>query len=80
MASEKLRPYESAEWQARKFGSLFLMPEHIVREFQTIRELTEACQVSFQAAEIRFSEVGHAKPKQVAPCVQEFLDSINKQA
>jgi hypothetical protein len=49
--------YQSAEWQARKFASLFLMPSHIVREFASAAQIAECCLVSHRAAEIRFSEM-----------------------
>jgi Zn-dependent peptidase ImmA (M78 family) len=71
---QKIKPFESAEWQARKFAALFLLPEHIVRQFSTPREMSEACCVSLQAAEIRFREVGHIK--EITPaCVSELLDA-----
>jgi Zn-dependent peptidase ImmA (M78 family) len=56
-----IKPYESAEWQARKFGAFFLLPSHVVREFGSPRDLADACHVSLQAAEIRFQEVGHIR-------------------
>jgi IrrE N-terminal-like domain len=71
LAKSVIRPFESAEWQARKFGAFFLLPAHIVRQFGTPRELSEACHVSLQAAQIRFDEVGHIK--NVTPqCVSDF--------
>jgi Zn-dependent peptidase ImmA (M78 family) len=70
------RPFESAEWQARKFGAYFLLPTHIVREFSSPRQLAEACQVSLQAAEIRFEEVGHIR-RPTAQCVDELIKATN---
>lgn len=67
--------FKSAEWQARKFASLFLMPTDIVRQFGTARDLSESCKVSLQAAEIRFQEVGHIPPKPLPDCV---LDALKK--
>ena len=71
----EIKPYESAEWQANKFASLFLMPRHIVREFSSVDELIAGCKVSRQAAEIRFSEVGHVK-KLIPQCAQSLSNSL----
>jgi Zn-dependent peptidase ImmA (M78 family) len=73
--SEKI--YESAEWQAREFASAFLMPDHIVRQFDSFEQLQECCQVSRLAAEIRFGKVGHKKPRILAASVREAIDRIN---
>jgi Zn-dependent peptidase ImmA (M78 family) len=74
-----IRFYESAEWQAKKFASLFLMPQHIIIEFSNAHQIAECCQVSAQAASIRFEEI---KPllasKQLAPCVQEAINEFTK--
>jgi hypothetical protein len=69
----QVRPFESAEWQARKFAAYFLLPEHIVRQFSTSRELSTCCHVSHQAAEIRFAEVAHIK-KNIPACVTELIN------
>lgn len=75
----QIRPFESAEWQARKFAAYFLLPEHIVVQFSTIRDLAEACQVSHQAAEIRIDEIGHLRS--AAPeCVRDFIKQTNTSA
>lgn len=74
--NKRLRPFESAEWQARKFGALFLLPTHIVREFGTPRELADACNVSLQAAEIRFEEVGHVR-RSTPQCVSELINATD---
>jgi IrrE N-terminal-like domain len=73
---KRLRPFESAEWQARKFGAYFLLPTHIVKEFSSPRQLSESCHVSLQAAEIRFQEVGHVR-RPTAECVTELIKSTN---
>lgn len=74
-APTKLPFYESAEWQANKFASLFLMPTHIVREFNSLPQLVDCCKVSHAAARIRFDEV--IRPNKALPnCV---LDVINRQ-
>jgi hypothetical protein len=73
---KRLRPFESAEWQARKFGAYFLLPTHIVREFPSPRQLAEACHVSSQAAGIRFEEVGHIR-RPTAECVDELIEATN---
>jgi Zn-dependent peptidase ImmA (M78 family) len=76
---KRLRPFESAEWQARKFAAYFLMPDHVVRQFGTPRELADGCHVSIQAAEIRFQEVGHIR-RIVPECVSELIHDINRAA
>jgi hypothetical protein len=73
----RIRAFESAEWQARKFGAYFLLPKHIVIEFESPQALAQSCLVSSQAAEIRFAEVGHIK-NETAACVQELMEKINK--
>jgi Zn-dependent peptidase ImmA (M78 family) len=81
-ASELLKrpkPFVSAEWQARKFAAYFLLPEHVVRQFSTPRDLAEACHVSFQAAEIRFQEVGHVR-RLTPQCVTDLIRDVNKAA
>jgi Zn-dependent peptidase ImmA (M78 family) len=71
----RLKPFESAEWQANKFASLFLMPLHVIREFTSPSQLAESCQVSQQAAQIRFGEFAHiAKP--LPDCIAETLDQF----
>jgi IrrE N-terminal-like domain len=70
--STKLRPFESAEWQANKFASLFLMPLHIVRDFASASQISENCQVSLRAAEIRFSELS-LPMKPLPECISETL-------
>jgi Zn-dependent peptidase ImmA (M78 family) len=72
----KIRPYESAEWQARKFAAFFLLPTHVVRQFGSAREVADSCQVSLQAAEIRCNEVGHIK-RHASPCVEELISDID---
>lgn len=76
---KRLRPFESAEWQARKFAAFFLLPAHIVREFSSPRQLADACHVSLQAAEIRFREVGHIR-RPTAQCVTELINTVNDAA
>jgi hypothetical protein len=71
-ATVKLRAFESAEWQANKFASLFLMPLHIIRDFTSASQLAENCQVSLRAAEIRFSEMAPIV-KPLPDCVVETL-------
>ena len=74
--AREIPPYKSAEWQAKKFASLFLMPTHVVRQFATARELSEGCKVSLQAAEIRFKEVGHITPKPLPACIRDAIDKL----
>jgi Zn-dependent peptidase ImmA (M78 family) len=69
----ELKPFQSTEWQARKFGAHFLLPTHIVTQFATPSDLAEGCCVSFQAATIRFSEVGHIPPDAPIECVEDLI-------
>lgn len=73
-STNQLKPFESAEWQANKFASLFLMPLHIVREFQNASQLSESCRVSLQAAQIRMSEL-HLK-KHLPDCIVKAIDDL----
>lgn len=74
-----IRFFESAEWQAKKFASLFLMPEHIVVEFGNAHQIAECCQVSTQAALIRFNEIKHLRAaKPLATCVQETINDLTE--
>jgi IrrE N-terminal-like domain len=73
---QKIKPFESAEWQARKFAAFFLLPAHVVVQFGTARELSESCCVSLLAAEIRFEEIGHVK--KIAPqCVSDLVQATS---
>jgi hypothetical protein len=72
-----LKPYESAEWQANKFASLFLMPSHIAREFVSPSQLAESCGVSHRAAQIRFGELTHVS-KPLPECIVEAIERINQ--
>jgi hypothetical protein len=73
------KPFESAEWQARKFAAYFLLPDHIVRQFGNPRALAESCHVSLRAAEIRFQEVGHIH-RTVPECVSNLIRDTEKAA
>jgi hypothetical protein len=76
--STNVKPYQSAEWQARKFGAFFLLPTDIVMQFVTPNDLAEGCCVSFQAASIRFAEVGHIPPDAPAECVEDLIAKYAK--
>jgi Zn-dependent peptidase ImmA (M78 family) len=72
-----VKPYESAEWQARKFAAFFLMPTHIAKDFSSAYELAESCKISAQAAKIKFDEVGHLRARRTVPeCVQNLRDDL----
>jgi Zn-dependent peptidase ImmA (M78 family) len=71
-ANAKLLPFESAEWQANKFASLFLMPTHIIRDFTSATQLAESCKVSLLAAQIRYSELPAIK-RPTPDCISEAL-------
>lgn len=69
----EIKPFNSAEWQARKFAAFFLMPSDIVRLFESPAEMAANCRVSIHSATIRFDEVGHKKSKALPSEVQDFL-------
>lgn len=72
-----IRFFESAEWQARKFAALFLVPDHIAVQFGSAQELAECCKVSMQAAAIRFNETAELrKPKALPDCVRGTISSL----
>jgi hypothetical protein len=70
--SAQINFFESAEWQANKFASLFLMPLHIVREFTSPGQIAESCHVSYQAAQIRYNEIAHPS-RQLPDCIAETI-------
>jgi Zn-dependent peptidase ImmA (M78 family) len=51
-----IKPYESAERQARVGAAALLMPQTLLREAHSVHELQAWCRVSLQAAEIRFAQ------------------------
>jgi Zn-dependent peptidase ImmA (M78 family) len=72
-----IRIFESAEWQARKFAAFFLVPDHIAVQFNCAQQLAECCNVSAQAAEIRFNETAPMrKSKPLPDCVRETIDLL----
>jgi Zn-dependent peptidase ImmA (M78 family) len=72
-----IRIFESAEWQARKFAALFLVPDHIAVQFGSASQLANCCKVSAQAAAIRFNETAPLRTlKPVPDCVQQTIDSL----
>jgi Zn-dependent peptidase ImmA (M78 family) len=76
-ANNQVRYFESAEWQARKFAALFLVPDHIALEFDSANELATGCHVSAQAAQIRFNEtLPMRKPKPLANSVSEVISAF----
>jgi Zn-dependent peptidase ImmA (M78 family) len=77
LAAAQVRYFESAEWQAKKFAALFLVPDHIALEFDNANQLAAACHVSAQAAQIRFNETSLLrKPKQLADSVSEIISTF----
>jgi len=79
IASAQIRHFESAEWQARKFAALFLVPDHIALQFDSANQLATGCHVSAQAAQIRFNEVSLLrKPKSVPDIVSETILALKK--
>lgn len=75
--SSTIQIFESAEWQARKFASLFLVPDHIAVQFVSADQLSECCKVSAQAAQIRFNETAQLRKSRPTPaCVQDAVNSL----
>jgi Zn-dependent peptidase ImmA (M78 family) len=74
LKSSQVKFYESAEWQARKFAAVFLVPDHVAVEFDTPVQLAASCNISKQAADIRFKETAHLrKAKTLSPFVSEII-------
>jgi Zn-dependent peptidase ImmA (M78 family) len=72
-----IRIFESAEWQARKFAALFLVPDHIAVQFGSATQLAECCKISDQAAKIRFNETAPLRKTHTLPdCVQQTIDAL----
>lgn len=72
-----IRIFESAEWQARKFAALFLIPDHIAIQFSSAEQLADCCKVSNQAAQIRFKETAPLRNTKALPeCVQQTIDAL----
>jgi Zn-dependent peptidase ImmA (M78 family) len=69
--------YRSAEWQARKFASIFLMPAHVVREFTSATQLAEGCLVSQQAALIRWAELNPVRKETHPDCIMQAMEKLN---
>ncbi|MCS3759337.1 ImmA/IrrE family metallo-endopeptidase [Bradyrhizobium centrosematis] len=74
-----LKYFESAEWQAKKFAALFLVPDHIALQFSNAEQLAASCHVSLQAAQIRFNETTPLRKSRPLPTViLETLDELKK--
>jgi Zn-dependent peptidase ImmA (M78 family) len=77
LSDRRMKYFESAEWQARKFAALFLVPDHIAIQFDSADQLATACQISSQAAQIRFNETSiMRKPKPLPSSVSEIIDLL----
>lgn len=77
LAETQIKYYESAEWQARKFAALFLVPDHIALQFDSANQIATSCHVSLQAAQIRFNETAQMrKPKLLAASVSETIGAL----
>ena len=77
LPDRQMKYFESAEWQAKKFAALFLVPDHIAMQFNSAEELSEACHVSSQAAQIRFNETSiMRKAKRLPSSVSEIIDEL----
>jgi hypothetical protein len=79
LSDRQMKYFESAEWQARKFAALFLVPDHIAIQFGSADQLAAACQVSTQAAQIRFNETSAMRKMGPLPtAVSEALDKLKR--
>jgi hypothetical protein len=77
--ASQVRIFESAEWQAKKFAALFLVPDHIALEFDSAPQLAACCHVSAQAAQIRFNETALLrKPRPLANSVAEIVSALKR--
>jgi IrrE N-terminal-like domain len=77
LVESQIRYYESAEWQAKKFAALFLVPDHIALEFDSAGQIAASCHVSAQAAQIRFNETAPMrKPKPLPSAIAEIISTL----
>lgn len=77
LSGAQIKFFESAEWQARKFAALFLVPDHVAIQFDSPNQLAVACHVSTQAAQIRFNETSTMRnPKPLANSVAETINAL----
>ncbi|MBR0687162.1 ImmA/IrrE family metallo-endopeptidase [Bradyrhizobium manausense] len=77
LSDRQTKYFESAEWQARKFAALFLVPDHIAIQFDSADQLAAACHVSSQAAQIRFNETAQIrKPKSLPSSISEIIEEL----
>jgi Zn-dependent peptidase ImmA (M78 family) len=77
LSDRQTKYFESAEWQAKKFAALFLVPDHIAVQFDSADQLSEACHVSSQAAKIRFNETAAMrKAKKLPTSVAEIINEL----
>jgi Zn-dependent peptidase ImmA (M78 family) len=76
-SDNQMKYFESAEWQAKKFAALFLVPDHIAIQFDSADQLATACHVSSQAAQIRFNETSTMRKARPLPrFVSEIIDKL----
>lgn len=73
---EGLKPFASAEYQAKVFASAFLMPEWIVCSFSDPIELSQHCAVSIKAATIRLNQVKVKPRPQLPEIVAQTIDEF----
>lgn len=77
LSDRQTKYFESAEWQARKFAALFLVPDHIAIQFDSADQLAAACHVSSQAAQIRFNETTPIRRSKSLPSsVSEIIEEL----
>lgn len=67
MPDRQIKYFESAEWQAKKFAALFLVPDHIAIQFDSADQLAAACHISQQAAQYRINETSTMRKEKALP-------------
>jgi hypothetical protein len=72
--------HRSSERQAYDFAASFLMPESIVRQFDSPAELAAGCKVTPRAAEVRMRELGlWPKGRPLPEGVEEAIRKMKEQ-
>ena len=78
-ALKKLPSYCSAEWQANTFASYFLLPEAVIRDYDSVEDVVTFCNVSRSAATVRFKKLEGKHGKRVHPDVLDALKVLRNE-
>ncbi len=68
--------YKSAEHQAKRTASSFLMPAHLVRNYSSSESVSQAFGVSLEAARVRLDQIGRSGARKLPAEVVQLLDQI----